>query len=47
MQLTDQETELLTRQIREMCGVVLDSTKGYLIEHRLGFRLDEPLHLAP
>ena len=35
MQLTVDDATLITQLVQDLCGVVLDSTKGYLIEHRL------------
>ncbi len=35
MQVTPQELDLLARLVQRLCGVVLDSSKGYLIESRL------------
>ena len=36
MQVTAQEIPVVARLVADLCGVVLDQTKGYLIESRLG-----------
>lgn len=41
MNVTSQELTLLAQYIHQICGVVLDETKAYLIESRLGPLLEE------
>jgi len=36
MQVTPEEIPAVSRLVDELCGVVLDETKGYLIDSRLG-----------
>ena len=36
MQVTPEEIPTVSRLVDELCGVVLDETKGYLIDSRLG-----------
>ena len=36
MQVTPEEIPAVARLVNELCGVVLDETKGYLIDSRLG-----------
>ena len=36
MQVTPEEIPAVARLVDELCGVVLDETKGYLIDSRLG-----------
>ncbi len=41
MQLTPDEIRAVARLVDELCGVVLDETKGYLINNRLGSLLEQ------
>ncbi|MFT4841719.1 MAG: chemotaxis protein methyltransferase CheR [Planctomycetota bacterium] len=36
MKLRDGEMKLMQQMVRQMCGITLDNSKGYLIETRLG-----------
>ena len=36
MQVTDMEIPIVAKLVEELCGIVLDGSKGYLIESRLG-----------
>jgi chemotaxis protein methyltransferase CheR len=36
MQVIDKEIPIVAHLVEELCGIVLDETKGYLIESRLG-----------
>ena len=35
MQVTAEELQVVSRLVNDLCGIVLDETKGYLIETRL------------
>ncbi len=35
MKVTDEDVQVISRLVADLCGVVLDETKGYLIESRL------------
>ncbi len=35
MQVTSEEIQVIARLVKDLCGVMLDQTKGYLIESRL------------
>jgi chemotaxis protein methyltransferase CheR len=35
MQVTQEEIQVIARLVLDLCGIVLDESKGYLIEHRL------------
>ncbi|MCP4707444.1 MAG: protein-glutamate O-methyltransferase CheR [Planctomycetes bacterium] len=35
MQVTSEEIQIIARLVKDLCGVVLDASKGYLIESRL------------
>lgn len=39
--ITNEEMPVWTRYIKEICGIHLDNSKGYLLETRLGFLLPE------
>ena len=36
MQVIDKEIPIVADLVEELCGIVLDESKGYLIESRLG-----------
>ncbi|MBN1764360.1 MAG: protein-glutamate O-methyltransferase CheR [Sedimentisphaerales bacterium] len=41
MQVTEEEIQIIARLVKDLCGVVLDQTKGYLIESRLSSVAEE------